>query len=84
MINALENFYKMLALPGVYAVFYHCSYGFCHEGKTYLVPVDAIPPTALLIRVSFTTCYWSNSNVHDLAIRVDKSQVLPIAMAMGN
>ena len=47
MINALENFYKMLALPGVYAVFYHCSYGFCHEGKTYLVPVDAIPPTAL-------------------------------------
>ena len=43
----MENFYKMLALPGVYAVFDYSGYGFCHEGKTYLVPVDAIPPTAL-------------------------------------
>ena len=62
MINALENFYKMLALPGgMYAVFYHCSYGFCHEGKTYLVPVDAIPPLHYSNTVdSFTTCYWSN------------------------
>ena len=47
MINALENFYKTLALPGVYAVSYYSGYGFCHERKTYLVPVDAISPTAL-------------------------------------
>ena len=44
MINALENFYRMLAVPGVYALFYYSSYCFSHEGKTYLVPVDAVPP----------------------------------------
>ena len=37
VINALENFYKMLALPGVYALFYYSGYGFCHEGKTLLM-----------------------------------------------
>ena len=44
MINALENLYRMLAVPGVYALFYYSGYGLSHEGKTYLVPVDAIPP----------------------------------------
>ena len=42
MLDALENFYKMLALPGVYTLFYS---GSAMRGKpNHLVPVDAIPP----------------------------------------
>ena len=34
----------MLAVPGVYALFYYSGYGFNYEGRTQLVGVDAVPP----------------------------------------
>ena len=44
MMKALETFYEMLAVPGVYALFYYSGHGFNFQGSTYLVPVDATLP----------------------------------------
>lgn len=44
MMKALEMFYEMLAVPGVYALFYYSGHGFNFQGGTYLVPVDATLP----------------------------------------
>ena len=44
MMKALETFYEMLAVPGVYALFYYSGHGFSFQGGTYLVPVDANLP----------------------------------------
>ena len=48
MMKALEVFYKMLAVPGIYALFYFSGHGFrTPEGRNYLVPVDATVPLTL-------------------------------------
>jgi len=45
MMNALDEFYQMLAVPGVYALFYYSGHGFNYLGSSnYLVPVDATLP----------------------------------------
>ncbi len=45
MMEALEIFYQMLAVPGVYALFYYSGHGFIHNKINYLMPVDAtLPP----------------------------------------
>ena len=44
MKEALEVFYAMLALPGVYALFYYAGHGFNYLNSTYLMPVDAALP----------------------------------------
>ena len=44
MMKALEVFYEMLAVPGVYALFYYSGHGFSHLNTNYLMPVDAIIP----------------------------------------
>ena len=45
MMDALEVFYGMLTLSGVYALFYYTGHGFSHGGVTYLMPIDAtLPP----------------------------------------
>ena len=44
MMNALENFYNLLCVPGVYALFYYTGHGFIHNNVTYLMPVDAQRP----------------------------------------
>ena len=44
MLDALKKFWGMLAVPGMYAILYYSGYGFYHEGKAHLVPVDGIPP----------------------------------------
>ena len=44
MMDALEVFYEMLTLPGIYALFYYTGHGFSHKGVTYLMPVDATFP----------------------------------------
>ena len=44
MMHALERFYEMLAVSGVYALFYYSGHGFTTSvGKNYLIPVDASP-----------------------------------------
>ena len=46
--KALEMFYEMLAVPGIYALFYYSGHGFqTPEGRNYLVPVDATVPLRL-------------------------------------
>ena len=48
IMKALEEFYKMLAVPGIYALFYYSGYGFQTPEKTsYLIPVDATLPLHL-------------------------------------
>lgn len=48
IMNALEEFYKMLAVPGIYALFYYSGHGFrVQEGRNYIVPVDATKPLQL-------------------------------------
>lgn len=44
MMNALETFYNLLCMPGVYALFYYAGHGFIHNSVTYLMPVDAQRP----------------------------------------
>lgn len=44
MMDALEKFCEMLAVPHVYALFYYSGYGFRSWGDDYLVPVDATLP----------------------------------------
>ena len=45
MMKALEEFYQMLAVPGVYALFYYSGHGFNYLGHSnYLIPVDATLP----------------------------------------
>ena len=44
MTSALEHFYTMLSIPGMYALFYYAGHGFSHNGITYLTPVDAQKP----------------------------------------
>ncbi len=41
MMEALDIFYEMLAVPGVYALFYYSGHGFSHNKTNYLTPVDA-------------------------------------------
>ena len=48
IMRALEVFYEMLAVPGIYALFYYSGRGFqTPEGRNYLVPVDAKQPLHL-------------------------------------
>ena len=48
IMKALEEFYKMLAVPGIYALFYYSGHGFqTPEKRSYLVPVDATIPLHL-------------------------------------
>ena len=48
IMKALEIFYKMLAVPGIYALFYYSGHGFkTGGGRNYLVPVDATVPLHL-------------------------------------
>ena len=45
MMKALDEFYQMLTVPGVYALFYYSGHGFNYLGSSnYLVPVDATLP----------------------------------------
>ena len=47
-MNALEVFYQMLAVPGIYALFYYSGHGFKTPwGRNYIVPVDATLPLDL-------------------------------------
>lgn len=44
MMHALERFYEMLAISGVYALFYYSGHGFTTTtSKNFLIPVDANP-----------------------------------------
>ena len=48
IMKALEVFYEMLAIPGMYALFYYSGHGFrTLAGRNYLVPVDATKPLQL-------------------------------------
>ena len=48
IMKALEEFYKMLAVPGIYAFFYYSGHGFqTPEKRSYLIPVDAELPLHL-------------------------------------
>ena len=48
IMRALEVFYRTLAIPGIYALFYYSGHGFqTPEGRNYLVPVDATIPLRL-------------------------------------
>ena len=52
IMRALEVFYKMLAVPGIYALFYYSGHGFrTPEGRNYLVPVDAEMPLRLCLNI---------------------------------
>ena len=44
MWEALGEFCEMLAVPGVYSLFYFAGHGFSFQGTTYCVPVDASLP----------------------------------------
>ena len=45
MMRALEFFYEMLAIPGVYALFYYSGHGFITTAqKNFLIPVNATLP----------------------------------------
>lgn len=44
MMRALEFFYEMLAIPGVYALFYYSGHGFATMNKNFLIPVNATLP----------------------------------------
>ena len=48
IMKALGVFYQMLAVPGMYALFYYSGHGFrTPAGRNYLVPVDATKPLLL-------------------------------------
>ena len=44
MMQALEKFYELLSVAGIYALFYYSGHGFTGHNKDYLVPVDAELP----------------------------------------
>lgn len=44
MMQALEKFYELLAVSGIYALFYYSGHGFAGDNRDYLVPVDATLP----------------------------------------
>ena len=51
-MKALEVFYQMLAVPGIYALFYYSGHGFStQEGRNYIIPVDATLPLHLDLNI---------------------------------
>ena len=44
MRRALDQFYEMLTVSGVYALFYYSGHGFSYLNNAFLMPVDATLP----------------------------------------
>ena len=71
MMQALEFFYEMLAIPAVYALFYYSGHGFSSPaGRNFLVPVDAAVPLRCDYNIDVETVTKQMRRKHSRAIVV--------------
>ena len=71
MMQALEFFYEMLAIPAVYALFYYSGHGFSSPaGRNFLIPVDATVPLRCDYNIDVETVTKQMRRKHSRAIVV--------------